>query len=55
MFIAGLYSLQRKFREGQFLLAAEDGRSTLLSPLVKIFQRLEITYKNMMRLPEVLS
>ena len=55
MFITRLYSLQRKFREGHFLLAVEDGRSTLLSLLVKIFQRLEITYKNMMRLPAVLS
>lgn len=48
MFIAALYSLQRKFREGQLLLAVEDGRSTLLSLLVKIFQSLEIPYKNMM-------
>lgn len=44
MFIAALNSLQRKFREGQLLLAVEDGRSTLLSPLVKIFQSLEIPY-----------
>lgn len=48
MFIAALNSLQRKFREGQLLLAVEDGRSVLLSPLVKIFQSLEIPYKNMM-------
>lgn len=55
MFIAALYSLQRKFREGQLLLAVEDGRWTFLSPLVKIFQSLEIPYKNMMDLPAVLS
>lgn len=55
MFIAGLYGLQRKFREGQFLLAVEDGRSTWLSPLVKISQKLEITYKNTMLLPAALS